>query len=385
MNFLNITKKKYYEAVKNPTPLIVGFSITQACNLRCKLCGVSAGEPFSDELTTAEAKSIIDNLSDAGVLHLSFGGGEPTVRKDIIQLASFASRRIESVGIVSNGFSIDSQMAWEIANAGVKHVMVSLDGSDQKTHDANRGRGSYDRVIKALKHIKDVQLQARISFTISQTNYNQLPEMIELAQKYGASLNVQEFFPKGRGEGKNSLILTRKQRRDMQRLLFETQNRIGARRIGFENRYITSEDKKTQKVCCNTALSSGFYDFCVGCFTGIYSLFVSPKGEVRLCGGLGEGKIGNLKNKSLADIWKNSEILKKIRDREKLTGRCGKCAYRYICGGCRKNAYYFKGDIFAEDPLCWRGRTEEELEDTSSYTSNKIPLCKDLEQAAAIA
>ena len=362
MNFLEITKKKYYDAVRNPVPMMVGFNITQACNLNCKLCGAGAGEPVEGELTTEEAKKVISNLSRSGVSHISFGGGEPLVRKDILELARYAVLRIESVGIVSNGMALNNSMAWQIAKAGVKQVMVSLDGEDAETHDANRGSGSYAQVIEAIKNLQDARVTARISFTISRNNCHQLPGLIEIADKYGVNLNVQEFFAKGRASGKESLILTRRERREMQRLLYKTQTEKGAGSIGFENRYIMAEDEKGKKICTDPYLGSGFYDFCVGCFTGIYSLFVSPTGEVRLCGRYGEGRLGNLKETPLSEIWQNSEVLKEIRDRERLTGRCGKCTYRYICGGCRRNAYQLQDDVFAEDSLCWRGRSEEELD-----------------------
>ena len=361
MSFIEITKQKYYDAVKNPKPLIAGFSITHACNLKCRLCGVAAGKPVSGELTTKEAKAALDNLAEAGVMHLSFGGGEPLVRDDILELASYASRKIRSVGIVSNGLLIDRSLAWKISEAGIKQVMVSLDGDNAVTHDSNRGEGSFESALDALKHLKHVHLSARISFTISQANFSQLSGMVDLAKDYGVSLNVQEFFAKGRAEGKEKLILTRKQRREMQRFLYKIQAEMGAGSIGFENRYIISEDEISKRICTNEGLGSGFYDFCVGCFTGIYSFFVSPTGEVRLCGRYGEGSLGNLKETALAEIWQNSEILKHIRNRENLTGRCGKCAYRYICGGCRRNAWHLQGDVYAEDPLCWRGRTDEEL------------------------
>ncbi len=371
MNFLEITKKKYYDAVRNPIPMIVGFSITQACNLNCKLCGVGAAEPLEGELTTEEAKKVISNLAKSGVKHLSFGGGEPLVREDIVELAGYAANRINSVGIVSNGLVLDKSLALQIAKSGVKQVMVSLDGKDAATHDKNRGDGSYARVIEAIKNLQDARVIARISFTISRANYHQLPELIELSGKYGVNLNVQEFFAKGRASGKESLILTRRERRDMQRLLYKTQAERGIGTIGFENRYIISEDKKGKKICTDTYLGSSFYDFCVGCFAGIYSLFVSPLGEVRLCGRYGEGELGNLKEISLSEIWKNSELLKKLRNRESLTGRCGKCTYRYICGGCRRNAYQIQQNVFAEDVLCWRGRSEEELGD--EFLDNYLP------------
>ena len=223
MNILESTKKKYYDAVKNPVPMIVGLGITNACNLNCKLCGASSGEALPNELTTSEAKYIISNLEEAGVIHLSFGGGEPLVRDDIFELAFYASKRIKSVGIVSNGFVIDKTLALKIRDSGVRQVMISLDGHNAKTHDENRGNGSYDRVIAALNHVRDANIRARISFTISRNNFNQLKEIIRLSEKLDVSLNVQEFFARGRATGKDELVLTRKQRKEMQQLLFETQ------------------------------------------------------------------------------------------------------------------------------------------------------------------
>jgi radical SAM protein with 4Fe4S-binding SPASM domain len=362
MNFLEITKKKYYDAVKNPVPIMVGLRITQACNLNCKLCGVGAGKHDSGEMTTEEAKKVISNISRAGVSHLSFGGGEPLIRDDIIELAGYAVQRIDSVGIVSNGLALDKSMALQIAGAGVNQVMVSLDGVDPETHDANRGAGSYNRAMKAIKNLQDARVTARISFTISRANCHQLPGVIDLAAKYGVNLHVQEFFARGRASGHDDLILTKRERRDMQRLLHKTQTERGAGAISFENRYIVSEDERLKQICMDPSLGSGFYDFCVGSLTGIYSLFVSSTGDVSLCGGYGAGRLGNLKHTSLSEIWKNSELIKEIRNREKFTGKCGECTYLYVCGGTRSNAYYILKDIFAEDPLCWVDCSEEELD-----------------------
>ena len=362
MNFLETTKEKYYKAVKNPVPLIAGFSITQACNLRCKRCAASAAEPVPGELTTKEAKAVIDNLAEAEIMHLSFSGGEPLVRSDILELTAYASKRFRSIGIVSNGYLIDKSLAADIASTGVRQVMISLDGEDRITHDSNRGDGSYERAVSAVKNIKQAGIAARISFTVCRTNLSQLSKMLDMVKELDVTLHVQEFFPRGRGKGYENLVLTRKERRDMQRFLFKIQDRMGAQSVGFENRYIISEDKGSQNICIDPNLGSGFYDFCVGCFTGIYSLFISSTGELRLCGKYGEGELGNLKETPLSSIWHTSSLLKQVRNRENLTGRCGKCNYRYICGGCRVFAYSLNNNIMDEDPLCWRGRSKKDLE-----------------------
>ena len=355
-NFLEITRQKYAGAAKKARPLIVGFNFTNACNLKCKLCGAAADQPLADELTTQEAYKVIDNMAEAGLAHLSFGGGEPTVRQDLIPVLRYATRRINSVGIVTNGYLLDDKFTSELARAGLRQVMISLDGARPETHDANRGAGSYEKVIQAVKNSLREGMSTRISFTINQSNFQELKDVLALALELEVALNVQEFRAGGRGEGKDSLVLTREQRREMQRYLFEAQKAYGAARIGFENRYIISEDENTKRICTDPNLSDDFYDYCVGCFTGIYSFFLKADGEVMLCGRYAEGLLGNLKEKRLSDIWRNSEILLQLRNRENLKGRCGGCVNRYICGGCRRDAYRMTGDVMAEDPMCWRGR-----------------------------
>jgi len=355
-DFLAITRQKYNGAVEKAKPLIVGLNFTHACNLKCKLCGTAADQPLTDELTTQEMYQAIDNMVEAGVMHLSLGGGEPTVREDLIPVVKYATKYISSVGLVTNGYLLDEKFTSKLAQAGLRQVMVSLDGAKPETHDANRGEGSFEKAIQAIKNCLREDMATRISFTISQTNFSELKDVLALALELDVALNVQEFRAGGRAEGRNELVLTREQRREMQRYLFQAQKKYGAGRVGFENRYIISEDENSKKICTDPSLSDDFYDYCVGCFTGIYSFFLKANGEMMLCGHYAEGLLGNLKKKRLIEVWRNSEILQQLRDRENLKGRCGNCVNRYICGGCRRDAYRMTGDIMAEDPMCWRGR-----------------------------
>lgn len=354
--FLVVTRQKYNGAAKKAKPLIVGLNFTNACNLKCKLCGTGADRPLADELTAQELYQVIDNMVQAGVTHMSFGGGEPTVREDLIPVVRYATRSISSVGLVTNGYLLNEKYTSKLAQAGLRQVMVSLDGAIPETHDANRGEGSFEKAIEAIKNCLREGMATRISFTISQTNFPELKDVLALALELDVALNVQEFRAGGRAEGRNELVLTREQRREMQKYLFQAQKKYGISRIGFENRYIISEDENTKKICTDPNLSDNFYDFCVGCFTGIYSFFLKANGEMMLCGRYAEDLLGNLKEKKLIEIWRNSEILKQLRNRENLKGRCGNCVNRYICGGCRRDAYRTTGDIMAEDPMCWRGR-----------------------------
>ena len=358
-DFAAITRAKYQKAIMVAKPYIVGYNFTMACNLRCKWCVTGAGEPLEDEMSTKEALRAIDNLAEAGTIHLSFGGGEATVRGDLFEVARYASKVIDSVGIVSNGYLIDEKLAYDLACAGVSSVMISLDGSVAQLHDQNRGSGSYDKALKAIGACKKNNLMARISFTISKSNYHDLEAMVELAKNLGIPLNVQEFMPRGRGKGKENLVLARAQRKEMQLYLRKIQKKYGIHSVGFEDRYIVSDDEEIQKICSDTSRECDMYSFNVGCLTGIYSVFLSADGKISLCGKYGLGVLGDLKEHRLAEIWKNSELLQYIRNRDNLEGICGKCNYRFICGGCRAVALHEKGDFMEEDPRCWITRCED--------------------------
>jgi radical SAM protein with 4Fe4S-binding SPASM domain len=361
--FVNITRSKFNNATKNPRPFTAGFFITKACNLRCKLCGVGAGEPLDYELPTEEVFKVVDNMAEAGLSHISFSGGEPTVRKDFFEVINYASKRIRSIGVVTNGLVVDREYARKLVLAGAGSVMVSLDGAKAETHDFNRGEGSYEKAIQAIKNCQSAGVgTVRTSFTISRTNYHELQDIIKLTLDLGIALQVQEFAARGRGAGREDLVLTRRMRRDMQRLLYRCQVTHGLNKFGFENCYIVSEDMETQKICTDSSLSSDISDFCVGCLAGIYSFFLNSDGTMKLCGGYAEGILGDLKEQKLSDIWRNSEILHHIRNRDDLKGRCGSCTYRYICGGCRINAYLINRSVKEEDPACWTDRKESELD-----------------------
>lgn len=114
-------------------------------------------------------------------MHLSLGGGEPTVREDLIPVVKYATRYIPSVGLVTNGYLLDEKFTSKLAQAGLRQVMVSLDGVKPETHDANRGEGSFEKAIQAIKNCLREDMATRISFTISQTNFSELKDVLALA------------------------------------------------------------------------------------------------------------------------------------------------------------------------------------------------------------
>ncbi|MDY6857261.1 MAG: radical SAM protein [Thermodesulfobacteriota bacterium] len=357
--FLRITQEKYYKAVAQCKPLFAWFSLTDVCNLDCKYCFAEAkyhppgtDDPIIHELSTKEVYDIIDNIYEAGTEIVMFAGGEPTLREDLVDIVKYTSRRM-SVAMNSNGFILDERLCKDLAWAGLSQVKVSVDGMCEN-HDYNRGDGSFAKTMDALRNLVIAGIpKVMLIMTLSSLNYTELEKMVDLSMSMGVDFTMVEFLPLGKASERKDWALTKEQIEKAQRYLVDAQQHYGWERIAFENRYIVAEDEFCKRVCGDPNMPCGFYDFCVGCITGIYSYCITASGKV-VTGDIMTLEIGDLKKERLKDIWRNNETLKLIRNRENLKGKCGKCDYRYICGGCRRRAYTYTNDIMASDPGCWR-------------------------------
>jgi len=362
--FQRITKEKYYRAVKEESkPLFAWFSLTEDCNLKCRYCFADAHfcqcdpeferKRRKDPLTTKDVYSILDNVAEAGTVAIQFAGGEPTLRDDLVDIVGYARiMKNMYIALNTNGTLLNDKLIYQLASVGLAQVKVSVDGLE-KSHDWNRGEGSFKKAINALKGFKAEGVPSVILImTLSKINYNELPEMVALCKDMGFQFTMVEFLPIGHSDGKKDWVLTREQRKEMQRYLFDLQKKEGMDSIMFENRYIVSEQEKTKKLLVEPCARCGFIDFGVGCISGIYNYMITASGKVAT-GDMLHLEIGDLKTQSLSEIWENAEMLKRLRNRENLKGKCGKCTYKYVCGGCRRAAYIFTGDIMGPDPYCW--------------------------------
>ena len=359
-DLLSITREKFNQAVKEAKPLFCYFSVTEACNLNCKYCGSDSKKPLDNELTTEEVYDVLDNIAEACTMAVLLAGGEPTSRKDLLQIARYGAAHRLRMAVNTHGHFIDKEYAWKLRDAGVLEVKVSIDGLEE-THDANRGEGSFKRAIEALKNCKMVGIPfVEMAATISRVNYHELKDIVNLALELEVGIIANEFSPIGRPTGMFDLILTREQRREMQRYLLKTRKALGWRKVNFEDIYVVSEDEETKGICADQCRSCGYHDFNVGCISGIYAYSITAEGKV--IGGdiIFPGDvarypglvIGDLRKERMSDIWRNSEVLDLFRNRDNLKGKCGSCKYKYICGGCRRRAY-LTGDVMGEDPSCW--------------------------------
>lgn len=353
--FLEVTRDKFRRMVAEARPLMCWYSITEECDLHCKFCFADSHKAWDNELSTEEVYALIDNVAEAGTNAIVFGGGEPTLRQDLRDVMSYAARyKGMFVALNTHGQHLNRTYVRGLANAGVSQVKVSVDGL-RESHDWNRGSGTWDNCIQALKNCVDVGIPSVIWIaTISQKNFDEMPQMVKMAMDMGVDICMVQLFPGGRWKGRDDLMLKREQVRDWQRFMVEQQQVYGWRRIQFEDRYQICEDCHALEVAANPFRLGDFTDTPCGCITGIWQYIITADGKV-VIGDIitPELEIGDLRKQRLSEIWHNSELANRLRDRDKLKGNCGRCELRYVCGGCRRMAFSRTGDIMAGDPQCW--------------------------------
>lgn len=354
--FLNITRDKYYTMVNESQPLFCWFSLTEECDLRCKYCFADSTKPLEHELSTRECYQVLDNIEESGTTAVLFGGGECTLREDLLQIVDYAANKKGLfVGINTHGHKlVDRLFVQSLKLAGVSQIKIAVDGL-QESHDWNRGKGAYAKCMQALQNCVDVGIESvQAIATISKKNHAEVPEMIKRDMEMGITSAQFPLLPVGRGKQCKDLMLSKEELRDWQQYMFEQQKIHGVYSIQTEDRYQITEAKGALMVAANPDRNQGYGDTPAGCICGIWSYAISADGKAYIgCTITPELEICNLKEQKLSDVWHNSELIKLMRDRDQLKGKCGRCEYRFVCGGCRRMTFAETGDLKAEDPACW--------------------------------
>jgi radical SAM protein with 4Fe4S-binding SPASM domain len=339
-------------------PLFVIWEITGLCNLRCEHCLSSAGEPLQNELSTEEAMRVLDNFEAMKVFNINLSGGEPLMRPDIFDLIDYASQKKFSIDLLTNGALITEKVLDRLEDSNIFNVQVSIDGIGEM-HDRFRGReGTYERAINAIKLLKDAKYNVSVSSTVTKQNMSEIPQIIDVAIDLGVpSFKTTLFMPAGRGKGNmDKLVLTRQDVKDFTNMMIEKKKEVGKKIIiASETDYpwlVEGLDKMRLESMKLDDSSK------IGCTAGSSSLYITPDGKVAPCPFLRNLTAGDLRESDIKEIWGNSPTFDIFRNitRGSLKGKCSDCEYLGIMcyGGCRAAALAHTGDLFAEDPMCWK-------------------------------
>lgn len=294
------------------------FELTYRCNLHCRHCYVV--RDIEDELTTEEVKSALDQLAEVGCLYLTFTGGEPLVREDFFELATYARRRGFEVSLLTNVTLVTPEVAHRLYDLAIVDVDVSLYGAEPRTHDwVTQVPGSFERTQAAIEYLVQEGISVQVKVPIMKVNVDQIGRIRDLVQEMGAEFICDPF-------------LTPRNDRSPEPLQFRLSDEELYSVLGY---YMPPGSLDPE----------GGWDLI--CTAGRISGSISPRGDVYPCVAL-PLRAGNIREKPLAEIWRSSPLLLRLRSirREDLR-ECHRCPLIPFCSRCMGLAYLEEGDFLA--------------------------------------
>lgn len=315
----------------------------------CKHCYRDAGCKAQEELSTDEGKRLLEQIAKAGFKIMIFSGGEPLTRPDIIELVEHAVKVGLRPVFGTNGTLITREMAQRLKDAGTMGVGISLDSMDKKKHDEFRSfPGGWEGAVQGMRNCRAVGLPFQIHTTVMDWNEAEIETITDFAVAEGAVAHHFFFLvPTGRAKTIEAESLRARSYEDV------------LTRIMKKQQEVSIELKPTCapqfiRIAGQMNLPTRFKR---GCLAGLSYCIISPRGKVQPCAYLNM-EVGDVRKTPFDEIWKNSEVFKKLRTLD-YKGGCGTCDYKTGCGGCRaRAAFYHEGDYMAEEPWClYHGRT----------------------------
>jgi radical SAM protein with 4Fe4S-binding SPASM domain len=335
-------------------PLTCVWEITMGCNMRCKHCGSSCTEPLPDELSTEEALEAIRQLADIGLKWVTLSGGEPFTRRDLPLLVKTLSGRGILVNIITNGWLVTDDMARELTAAHISTIAISVDGT-REVHDRIRKPGSYERVERSFKLLKDNKITAGAVTTITKENINLLPQIKdELIRMGAASWQVQLGLPMGNLAGRKEWLLESGEVDGILDFCYKTnsEGRITVYPADCLG-YYSHKELLARQMAFNTP----GYQLWDGCNAGIRGFGLLHNGDILGCTSIRNREYieGNIRDRPLRAIWEDERAFQWRREmaKEKLAGHCSICKYGSKClGGCPNTRLTMNGNIYGENQYC---------------------------------
>jgi len=360
------------------TAYSVSWNLTQRCNLECAHCYMSAhaGADTRGELGTEECRRVIDEIARVNPnVFLILTGGEPLLRRDIFEVAGYASAKGFTTVLGTNGVLLREREARRMREHGVLGASISLDSTERAKHDAfRRLPGAWDGAVRATRVLTDAGLDFSLHMSVTDWNVGEVPAMIDLAKELGAKV-LNFFFLVRTGRGRD---LTDIDAAAYERILTYlakaqgvgggppsfVQRLLGLRAPGFEDPWSTpvghADGLLIRAKCAphfrrilwemNPA-SPLLKNYAHGsCPAGKYYCRITPTGDVTPCPYM-PVSVGNLRSAAFDELWRTAPAFDALRE-PTLGGRCGACEFSKVCGGCRCRAYATYGDFLAEDPAC---------------------------------
>ncbi|MGQ9748778.1 heme b synthase [Desulfosoma sp.] len=335
---------------------LVAWEVTRSCNLSCVHCRAAAMDrPYADELTTEEGLRLLEAIATLGSPIVILTGGEPLLRPDIFDLAAHGHAKGLRMTMALNGTLVTLEAARRMKEVGIQRISISLDGANAASHDAFRQvPGAFEGALMGIRHAKAADLPFQINTTITASNLKELPRIQELAVKLGAMAHhIFLLVPVGRGKTLQEQSINAEQYEQTLHWFYEQRDKVPLqlKATCAPHYYRILRQRARQEGRSLDRQTFGLDAMTRGCLGGTGFCFISHVGDVQPCGYL-EVNCGNVREESFPKIWENSKVFQRLRNFRALEGKCGRCEYVRVCGGCRARAYEATGDYMAEEPLC---------------------------------
>ena len=333
---------------------IISWNITRRCNFSCSHCYLPAALRTDQnremspacELSTEKALHLIDQIAEVNrEVMLILSGGEPLLRSDVFDLAEYASEKGMMVVLGTNGYYLNAEIARKLKEKGVSGVSISLDSVNPEIHDWIRlVPGSWERAVKAIEICKRSDLSVQMNTVVTNSNYNEIPELIQFARTLGVRV-FSPFFLVCTGKGEELTDISPDQYEELLSLIV----RLQENRKGMMIR--TRCAPTFRRILYQRNPESNLLKLDAGkCMAGTSYCRITPEGKVTSCPYM-QGSAGNVKEEDFHEIWHYSKEFASLRN-PSLQGKCKVCEYQLICGGCRARAHASHGNIMEEDPWC---------------------------------
>jgi radical SAM protein len=402
-------------------PFLVIWELTRACDLACRHCrATSQHERDPNELTTEQGFSLLEQVASFGLPRpvVILSGGDPFKRPDLYELVARASQLGLAISVSPSVTPLATREGFAaLRAAGAVSVSLSIDGASGATHDAFRQvEGSFERTVSAAMDCSELGLRFQMNTTVTPHDIDELADIALLARRLGA-MTWSVFFLVQTGRGRDLDLVSAREADDLMSFIYDTGKHLAVktteapqyRRVVIQRRVLEkagvppgevltlldrsqelsarfragidqthasgSSDAKARRL----ATQNGGRDVGAGSAgsplrrppmeinAGKGFAFVSHTGDVYPSGFL-PIPAGNVRDESIASIYRNSDLFRSLRDEGRLEGRCSRCEFRRVCGGSRSRAFASSGSPWGEDPLCeYRASTFPYQEELAPY------------------
>lgn len=321
-------------------PVNVTWEITRRCNLHCRHClSADLMERCDDEMDLFACRRFVDDLDRTGVFQVNFGGGEPFLRPDFLDILDYAHARGITTCVSTNGTTLNGPLADRLARMEYLYIQVSLDGASPGTNDPIRGEGTFERIVSGIEMLLRHGFPGHKLSTntvVTAVNFRDILEIRKLGKRYGVKTRLSRFRPSGNARKVwRDYRLDREQLAELSAFLSDHKDVL----TGDSFFSITAEDRR------GLGLNM--------CGAAKMTCSVAPDGNVYPCAFLQEPLFasGNITRETLEAIWQNAPSFRSLRDIR--IESCESCGRFDIChGGCPAVAYFLTRSLNQADPEC---------------------------------